>query len=177
MKHVLMVIAPKDFRDEELFVPRQVLVDAGLSVTTASTQTGTATGMLGATEEITQTLDDINITDYQGLVVVGGMGSIDYLWPNTTLHGYINNVFERQGMVSAICLSGAVLGLAGVLKGKKATVWETPESRAAIEENGGIFTNEPVTVDGTLVTANGPDAAKAFGDALVQVLQNTLTHA
>lgn len=171
MQRILFVIAPKDFRDEELLVPRQILTDAGFKVTTVSTQTGKATGMLGAEETITQSLDDITIADYDGVVVVGGMGSIEYLWPNTTLHAYLNDVYTRGGVVGGICLSGAVPALAGLTQSKRLTVWETPESRAAIEDNGGIFTGEACTIDGRLVTANGPEAAQQFGDALVSVLK------
>lgn len=168
---VLMVIAPVGYRDEELQVPRQALIDAGYAVDTVSTQAGEATGMLGAREMIAQTLSDVNIADYQGLVVVGGMGSMEYLWQNATLHQYVRAMDLTQGLVAAICLSGAVLGLAGVLNGKKATVWETPESRAAIESHGGTFTGDAVTVDGHVVTANGPEGAHEFADALLAVLK------
>jgi len=56
-------------------------------------------------------------------------------------------------------------------KGKQLTVYETPESVAAIVNNGGTYTDEAVTVDGRLITANGPEAAEAFASALVVALQ------
>ncbi len=172
---ILMIIPPKDFRDEELMVPRKALKDKGWQVDTASTETGEAMGMLGARETVTLALADVTLDDYDALVVVGGMGSPEYLWQNDRLRRFVSLAYQQGKVVSAICLSGAVLGLAGILQGKKATVWETPESRAAIEENGGTFTDESVTVDGTIVTANGPDAAEAFGDALIKAIEATLS--
>lgn len=167
---LLMVIAPKDFRDEELLVPRKAFQSQGWTVDTVSTETGEATGMLGAREEISNTLSDVSMSDYHAIIVVGGMGSIEYLWPNETLHRHVQQAYQDSKTVGAICLSGAVLGLAGVLNNKKATVWETPESRAAIEDNGGTFTGEPVTVDGNIITANGPEAAEEFTQALIEAV-------
>lgn len=166
---VLMVIPFQQFRDEELFVPRQHFTDAGWPVTTASTQAGTAAGMLGASESITVTLDSVVASEFDVLVVVGGMGSPEDLWNNKPLHQLIQTMATNHKVLSAICLSGAVLGLAGVLTGKQATVYETPESRKALEDNGATFTGEAVTIDGQIITANGPDAAGDFAKAIIQV--------
>jgi protease I len=168
---ILMVIAPKDFRDEELLAPRTAFQAVDWPVDTVSTQTGTAIGMLGATETITQTLDTVDPTEYRAVVVVGGMGSIEYLWHNKTLHSILNVINTQGGVIAGICLSAAVPALAGLAKGKQLTVYETPESVAAITNNGGTYTNEALTVDGRLITANGPEAAEAFGAAIVSALQ------
>jgi protease I len=169
-----MVIAPNNFRDEELLVPRDAFIAMGWPVDTVSTQTGIATGMLGATEAITQTLEDIEATDYRSVVVVGGMGSIEYLWHNKTLHHILKTVNTQGGVIAGICLSAAVPALAGLAEGKQLTVYETPDSVAAITNNGGTYTNEAVTVDGRLITARGPEAAEAFATAIVAALQPVL---
>lgn len=166
-KRVLMVIAPEQFRDEELLVPRGIYRNEGWQVDTVSTTAGTATGMLGAREEVAKTLDDVDETAYDAVSVVGGMGSPDHLWENTRLHTVLQSIYNRGGVVSAICLSGAVPAKAGLLSGKKATVWEDPTAIKALEDGGATYTGEPCTVDGRIVTANGPDAADAFGRAVV----------
>ena len=171
---ILMVIAPKDFRDEELLVSREAFVAMGWPVDSVSTQTGIATGMLGATEAITQNPEDIEAADYRSVVVVGGMGSMEYLWHNQTLHGILKTVNSQGGVIAGICLSAAVPALAGLANGKQLTVYETPESVAAITDNGGTYTNEAVTVDGRLITARGPEAAEAFASAVVAALQPVL---
>jgi protease I len=58
------------------------------------------------------------------------------------------------------------LAKAGVLKGKKATVWSSPMDKSPIKiltQNGAIFENLDVVVDGNIITANGPQAAEEFG--------------
>jgi protease I len=167
---ILMVIAPQAFRDEELLVPRQLFLDKGWHVDTASTVVGKATGMLGTDEEVSLTLEQVQTqaNTYDALVVVGGMGSPEHLWNNTTLHQLAKTLHQENKVVSAICLSGAVLANAGVLQGKKATVWEMAESLACLKSGGADYTGEAVTQDGNLITANGPDAAQAFGEAIIQ---------
>ena len=172
---ILMVIAPNGFRDEELFVPRETFGSMEWAVDTVSTQAGIATGMLGATEAIAQALDDVDPADYRAVVVVGGMGSIEYLWHNARLHHILKAVNTQGGVIAGICLSAAVPALAGLANGKQLTVYETSDSVAAITNNGGTYTNEAVIVDGRLITANGPDAAQAFANAIVTALQPVIS--
>ncbi len=173
-KRVLMVIAPQDYRDEELNEPREVFRKEGWDVDVVSTKVCKATGMLGATEPVTKTLADITPASYDAVVVVGGMGSPAHLWSNTELYDILKTLDGQGKVVSAICLSGAVLAKAGLLKDKKATVWEMPESLEALKQGGAVYTGEPVTVDGHIVTANGPEAATDFGKAVVAQVKSVV---
>ncbi|MGE0201599.1 MAG: DJ-1/PfpI family protein [Candidatus Melainabacteria bacterium] len=168
---VLMIIAPEQFRDEELLVPRRILTDAGYTVDTISTRTGTATGMLGASETIETTLTNVDTRHYDAAVVVGGMGSLTHLWDNWELHNILKALAGNGKITAGICLSGAVLGKAGLLKGKKATVWPDETAIQVLKDSGADYTGEPCTVDGNTITANGPEAAQAFGEAILARLK------
>lgn len=174
-RKVLMIIAPEQFRDEELLVPRQALIDAGWTVDTASTRTGESEGMLGAVENVRYNLNFAQVEAdrgfYDAAIVVGGMGAPGYLWNNAELHRLLQTIAGQNKVVAAICLSGAVLAKAGLLKGKQGTVWEMPESLAALKAGGCEYTGAPVTVDGNIITANGPDAATAFSEAVIARLK------
>ena len=66
-----------------------------------------------------------------------------------------------------------VFAKAGVLDGKKATVWSSPtfkESVETLEANGAIYVNESVVVDGNIITANGPEAAEEYGKTILDKL-------
>lgn len=174
MATVLIVIAPEQFRDEELHVPQNYLRHQGHTVEVISTRAGEATGMLGAVEAISTTLEDIrpqDIQEYDAVLVAGGMGAIEHLWSNTKLMQLLQSASNHNAIIGGICLSGAVPAQAGLLNGKKATVWETPESLAILKEGGAIYTGEPCTVDGNVVTANGPEAAEAFAKAIAEKLK------
>lgn len=167
---VALVIAPEQFRDEELFTPQEKLQQAGAQTEIAASKLDEAEGMLGGTAKPQTLIKDLKAQDLDGLVVVGGMGSPQHLWNDKDLHKVIKELSEANKVVASICLSGAVLANAGVLSGKKATVWEMPESVKALEDGKATYVNQPVVQDGKVITANGPEAAAEFADAIIAEL-------
>lgn len=168
---VALVIAPKDFRDEELFVPLEALQKAGFLTVVASTKTGQAVGMLGGTVTPEKTIDHLRSGELAGIIVVGGGGSPEYLWENKPLHALLRNTAAVNKPVAAICLSPAVLAKAGLLKGKKATVYRDPAAIKALQTGGAEYVAEPCVVDGLIVTADGPTSSEAFVKAFLKLLK------
>ena len=79
----------------------------------------------------------------------------------------------KQGKVlGAICIAPGILAKAGVIKGKKATIWDSGDGtfKSVVEEGGATYTREDVTVDGKIITANGPHAARKFGKTIASML-------
>lgn len=72
--------------------------------------------------------------------------------------------YERGGGIAAICAAPMVLGGIGLLNGKRATCFPGFEESLS----GAIFVDEPVVVDGSTITANGPAAALKFAYTLVE---------
>jgi len=169
-KSVLMIIAPDQFRDEELFEPREILERRGARVTVASTRMGPAAGMMGGFHDVDTLLGGLKGSDFDLVAVVGGMGSAEYLWEDGDVHRLLREVRDSGGVVGGICLSGACLAKAGILRGKKATVWATPDSIRALRENGADYVKRDLVVDGDVITAEGPHAAVAFGESLAHAL-------
>ncbi|MFH0967357.1 MAG: DJ-1/PfpI family protein, partial [Methanobacteriota archaeon] len=170
-KTVLIVIAPRNFRDEELTEPIHYLEKNGIAYNVISTTKGLAIGMLGGKMLVEKTIADVKedgISGYDGIMIIGGSGSPEYLWNSTSLQDLVRK-FDADGKnVSAICLSPPILAKAGVLKDKMATVWNDDQAIEEIRKGGGIFKSEPVVVDGRIITANGPTAAAAFGEKVAK---------
>jgi len=169
---VLMVIAPKDFRDEELFEPMAVFKSNGLEVDVVSTTKGECVGMLGNKITVEKTIYDINADEYDAIVIVGGMGSKEYLWNNERLIELVKEFYNQNKVVSAICLSPVVLAKAGVLNGKKATVYPAPEAIEELKKGGAIYEDKGVVIDGNVVTAKSPDYARLFGLEVLKAIEN-----
>ncbi len=163
----MLVVAPERFRDEELLLPRQALAEAGFHVAVASTRPGRARGMLGAEIPVDLLVANARPQDYDAVVVVGGTGSPTHLWEHDPLRQLIRAVHGRGKLVAGICYSGAVLARAGVLGGKRATVYPAPRAVAELGHGGAQFVDEAVVLDGTVLTASGPHAAAAFARAVV----------
>ncbi len=169
-KRVLAVIAPTGFRDEELEQPKQILEAEGAEVEVASTVDGTCSGMLGAKVKPDLTISKAQASEYDAVIVVGGVGSSEHLWDNTELHSILKRAAESGKVIGGICLSGAVLARAGVLDGKQATVHQTPQALEELKKAGARYVAKDVVTDGNLVTAEGPAAAKEFGRKLAERL-------
>ena len=167
---LLVVIAPERFRDEELFEPLSVFQKAGIAYDVASVKAGTCTGMLGGKCDATLDLTRVQAGRYVGIVVIGGAGSPEFLWGNSRLHALVADFAGSGKLVSAICLSPVVLARAGVLQGKKATVYRVADSVAEMRKGGADLRDEALVIDGKFITANGPAAARRFGEEIVSAL-------
>jgi len=170
-KKVLMIIAPKNFRDEEFLEPKDVLEKANVEVKVASTTKGIAKGMLGANVDVETTVDEIDSADYDAVVVVGGSGSQTYLWDNQRVQEIVKEAESLGKTVSAICISPVVLARAGLLSGKKVTVFRTNETISELKKAGASISGAPVEVDGKIITGRGPEAAKEFGRKILDSIR------
>jgi protease I len=166
-KKILMVICPEDFRDEELLMPKEIFEREGAEVKIAASRSGRARGMLGATVEPDLLIAQARAGDFDAVVVVGGLGSPTYLWSDGQLHALLREAEQRGKVIGAICLSGAVLARAGLLRHRRATVYATRESLDEFTKGGALYTSEDVVTEGKIVTASGPHAAAGFAEAIV----------
>lgn len=164
---VVLVIAPRDFRDEELFVPMEVLSNSGVECTIASKQKGVCVGMLGAEAKASISLSEVG-NDFDGVVFIGGLGAEDFFKDALAL-GLALKFFDMKKLVGAICIAPRILANAGVLKGKRAT--SSVSEKEILLSKGANFTGKDVEVDGRVVTASGPSSVKRFGEALLKVLK------
>lgn len=166
---VLFIIAPKDFRDEELFETKKILEAAGWKTEIASIQKGKAQGMLGGEVEIDKELPETVVADYQAVVFVGGRGATCFFEDPIALD-LAREAHSQGKVVAAICIAPSILANAGVLNGKRATAYPSEEEN--LKEQGAIFVEKPVVADGKIVTGRGPEAASKFAWKIVELLQS-----
>jgi len=166
-KRVVMVIAERDFRDEELLQPKAVLEKAGVKVDIASSNTRSAKGVLGASVIPDKLVSDINVSDYDAVIFIGGPGCRQY-WNDAVALAILKEAAASGKIVGGICSAAATLALAGILEGKNATVF-SGEARV-LRDNGANYTAKPVEVDGNIITADGPASATAFGKKILEKL-------
>jgi protease I len=167
---VLMIIACSQFRDEELAEPREVFEKEGFEVTVASEKTEGCEGMMGAAAKVDGLLGEMSAKDFDAVVFVGGTGA-KVFFEDADAHRVAREADEAGKVLAAICIAPSILAKAGVLKGKKATVWEGDEYVGILKDGGSVYEKEKVVVDGRIVTGNGPDAARAFGEKIAELLR------
>lgn len=169
-----LIIAFEGFQDKEYGDTREVLEKAGIKTGVFSSKKGEAQGKMGEMVKIEKTIEELRVDDYEAIVFIGGPGALEYL-ENRTAWRIAREAVEKNKVLAAICIAPEILAKAGVLKGKKATVWSSSldqEEIKALEEAGALYSNENVVIDGKIVTANGPMSAKKFAQEIIKLLGN-----
>lgn len=166
-KKALLIVAHEGFRDEEYEQPRQVLEENGVEVVVASSSLSEARGRFGAVAQPNLLVSQAKAEDYDAIVFIGGPGSSEYFDDPAALKLAQDGV-RLDKVVAAICIAPHTLANAGVLEGKKATVFSSEIE--AIKAKGAVYTGADLERDEDIITACGPEAAKKFGQAIVDAL-------
>ncbi|GIU70277.1 MAG: DJ-1 family protein [Candidatus Woesearchaeota archaeon] len=176
MKKILLIIAPEGFRDEEYTIPLQYFKNRNYSVDTASTRKGNCYGKLGMTAIANKSLNDIKTEEYDAIVFIGGPGTPLIRKDDNSLR-IAREAYAKKKIIAAICWAPTILAKAGILNNRKATVWQGNDAEFRmltseyLEKQGAYYTGEPVTIDGNIITADGPSSAKEFAEKIINALE------
>jgi len=171
-KKALIVIAPNDFQDIEFLHTKEELEKNKIKIIIASTKKETAAGMQGAIVNIDLILNQVDVNDYDAIIFIGGLGASPY-YRNKKALSIIKEAYNNGKIICAICVAPLIFAKVGILKGKRATVYDIniKELAQMLKEEGAIYTGKEVEVDGNIITANGPDAARKFGRTIARELK------
>lgn len=164
---VVFFVANKDFRDEEYSDIKDVLNQYDIGSKIAAINPGECIGTAGLPLAVDYTVDEVNVDQFNGIIFIGGTGSEQFLH-DTAAHTLAKSFLDAGKIVAAICWAPAMLGAAGLLKGKKATVWNG--AKDDLIQGGAQYTAERVTIDGKIITGDGPDASESLGQAVAKAI-------
>ena len=120
----------------------------------------------GDTFEVDRTAADASASDYDGLVLPGGVANPDFLRVDHDAVRFTREFFEAGKPVAAICHGPWTLVEADVVRDRTLTSW--PSVKTDIENAGGHWVDEEVHVDSGLVTSRKPDDLPAFSAKVVE---------
>ena len=164
---VAVVVALDGYAAPEFHPVMDALITAGYEPVVVSNEAGTADGRT-ETLEVNSVITDLTASDLRGIVLIGGS---DSLWENADLHSLLQGCRDSGRMTAAICLASVTLAKAGIIGEGDSACWfncdiADPEMAAA----GVADSGQPVTVDGLIITGNGPDSAEEFAAEIVAAL-------
>ncbi|MBN2015382.1 DJ-1/PfpI family protein [Candidatus Dojkabacteria bacterium] len=171
-KKVLMIVAPRNYRDEEFDHPREIFEMNGYEVSVASRGIEEAMGIQGGKTEVNLDITEVEVDNYDAIIFVGGPGSSIY-FDDDFAQTIARDAVTNEKVLGAICIAPSIVANAGVLKGKNVTAFASEEDN--LEDKGANYTGESVTVDGKIVTADGPASAKDFGNKIVEILETEIS--
>lgn len=156
---VLVVVADSDVNETECDAVLQILGEGGYDLVVADASGEDAAGDVGGVYPVDIAIAEVDPGDYQAVVLVGGTGVTEY-FEYPVLHAIVQEMDAAGKIVAAICIAPVVLANAGILEGVGATV--SSSRRDALAAAGAVVLDEPVVVDGNIITGWGPDAAEEF---------------
>lgn len=170
----VLMLATDGFEESELFEPRQALLDAGAQLTLASIKTDPITGESGGEKgkSITPdtTLDQVELDQFDALVLPGGVGNPDKLRMNQKAVEIVRGFMDSKRLVAAICHAPWLLAEADVVAGRRLTSW--PSIRTDLANAGADVVDAEVVSDGNLITSRKPDDIPAFNRAVIAALED-----
>lgn len=159
----------KEFEDLELWYPILRLREEGVNVQIAGENANTTyIGKYGVPAVSDLGFSDIDCDEYDGLLVPGG-------WAPDKLRRYpevlelVRKMNENGKPIGQICHAGWVLISANIINGKRVT--STPGIKDDMINAGGIWMDQPVVVDGNIVSSRKPQDLPDYMKAYVELLQ------
>ena len=166
MKKVALFLA-NGFEEIEALGTTDILRRAQIDVVTVSiTNDKTVKGAHNIKVEADNTFSNIDFTDFDILILPGGMPGAKNLNEHEELKKLLTEFNSKQKFIAAICAAPMVLGGLGLLKNKRATCYPGFEP----ELIGATITGENVVVDENIITGKGPGLVFDFGLRIVEQL-------
>jgi protease I len=154
----------------ELAEPWKALEQAGAELELISIKDGEIQGFKhydkADTFNVDKTVEEVTASDYDALVLPGGVGNPDNLRQDENAVQFVRGFFEQGKPVGAICHAPWTLVEAGVVRGR--TLTSFPSLQTDIRNAGGNWVDEEVHVDQGLVTSRKPDDIPAFNRKLIE---------
>jgi protease I len=164
-----IVLLENGFQEAELLYPYYRLQEAGYDVHLVSEKEGEKyEGECGYTLKSDKAAKDVNVKDYEVLVIPGGRGP-DRMRIKEDIVNLVKEAEENDLVISSICHGAQVLIDAEVVKGKKATCWYSVATD--LKNAGAEYADKEVIVDGNLVTSRMPLDLPAFMRETLKLLK------
>jgi protease I len=173
-KRVAILVANEGVEQVELEKPRQAMKDAGAETTLIAPESDDIQAVhgdihLADTFTPDRALADVDASDFDALLLPGGVASPDKLRTRPEAVAFVRSFAEAGKPVAAICHGPWTLVEADVVRGKALTSW--PSLRTDIRNAGGQWQDEQALTcpeaGYTLVTSRKPDDLEAFAAAAV----------
>ena len=169
MENTLLTFVDDVYEDLELWYPLLRLREAGFETRLAAHELRRYDGKHGYPAKSDLLLTDARSEDFCGLLIPGGFMP-DKLRRDANVLALTREMFEQGKMVAFICHGGWIPISAKIIDGKRVT--GSLGIKDDLENAGGIWLDEPVVVDGNIISSRTPRDLAPFAKAMVDFLQS-----
>ncbi len=165
----IAILAEDMYQELELWYPLLRMHEAGAEVTVIGMPGVQAYhSKLGYPVEVDAAANAVSAGDFDAIIVPGGYAP-DRMRRHQPMLDLVRGVFERGGVVAAICHAGWVPISAGLVKGKRVT--SVPAIKDDLINAGAKWVDQEVVQDGNLITSRMPSDLPAFCRTIIAALK------
>lgn len=167
----ILILATNGFQEDEMFSPRDAVMNEGATVHLASFDKEPISAGEGDSRKITpdMTFDDVNVEDYDALILPGGVINPDKLRTSEKAVSIVRTFAEHNKVIAAICHGPWMLVEADILRGKDATSYKS--IKTDVINAGANWKDEKVVVANGIITSRTPDDLDAFNAKIIEEIK------
>ncbi|HEX5527842.1 MAG TPA: type 1 glutamine amidotransferase domain-containing protein [Solirubrobacterales bacterium] len=169
-KKIAFLMANEGVEQVELTEPLEAVREAGAEAELLAPEAGKIQAFnhldKGDAFDADRAVGDADASEYDGLVLPGGVANPDQLRTKPEALEFVRGFFEAGKPVGVICHGPWTLIDAGVAAGRTLTSW--PSLQTDLRNAGAEWVDEEVHVDQGLVTSRKPDDLEAFNAKIVE---------
>lgn len=168
---LIVVIPPNEFKDETVSQLRNTMEKWKVNYSIASISLNSAKGTHGAIVQPKVRISDISSEDYDGIVLLNGMGVEEYkLYDSRVLIDLIKHFNDNKKLIAGIGNGLKIIARANIISNKKICLLKDPETTRYVSLFKGIITENEVEHDENLITASNSDKAGEFCKTIIDTL-------
>lgn len=164
---MVYVLLGDGFEETEAITPVDLMRRAGIEVLTVGIGGNTVCGGHGIRICADITLEEMDLTDLEMIVLPGGLGGVASIHASERAMDAIRFAWDNGKYVAAICAAPTILGQLGITDGHEVTCYPGCESQLG---NADIVALASVQ-DGKLITGTSAGCAVSFGLQLISALK------
>ena len=164
---MVYVLLGTGFEETEAIAPIDLLRRAGVPVCTVGIQGKTVYGGHGIGIEADITIEQMDLTQMQMLVLPGGLGGVASVEGSELAMNAVRFAYENQVFLGAICAAPTILGKLGMLAGKEAVCYPGCEEDLVQAS----LTDRAAVRSGNIITGTSAGCAIPFALALIEALK------
>jgi protease I len=163
------ILVENDYQELEFWYPYLRLQEEGVIPLVIGHHKTVYKSKLGYEVEADVASKEVLQQTFDAIIIPGGYAP-DKMRTHTSMLQLVKTNYENGSVIAAICHAAWVLSSAGILKGKNATCYHSIKDD--IINAGANYSDEPVVVDGNLITSRQPFDLPAFCTAIINELSD-----